>query len=121
MRRTNVAVFEKAKEKVLSNTSPYMPPCPGATAYVPIDTLSASHLPYHCIDMKPFAFNCSWAVEVSFLALDSRRRFSKPGSGCSEEGAAFSTPVLATLLLSVLPAPGCLKIPKFLAERQFTI
>lgn len=113
VRRTKVAVLESCLEKVLSKMSPYMPPWPLEISYVPIDTLSASHFPCHCIKMKPFAFSCSCAVEVSLRAVEFFRSLPIVGSSCSREEVASSSTSDAAL-----PCPGCLNMPKFLAHCQ---
>jgi hypothetical protein len=111
--RTKVACFDTVLEKVLSKTSPYMPPSPVGTSYVPSDTWSASHFPCHCTFFKPIADNFSNTTVLSFLDVDSPRTrrpgTSRPGVGgpvskVAERGRCGVAPVAD---------PGCLKMPKF--------
>lgn len=63
---TNVTDLENCLANVLSKTRAYIPPSPFGTSYFPVDTLLASHVPYHDIGFSPMLFNFSVAVEDAF-------------------------------------------------------
>lgn len=110
--RTKVAVLETVLEKVLSKTRPYMPPSPGGTAYVPMETWSASHFPCHCTCFRPMAESFSWTMLRSFLVVDAPRMRV---AGTSRVGVAGPlSKVVEAGRCGVIPVevPGCLKMPK---------
>lgn len=109
--RTKVAVLETFFEKVLSNTSPYMPPSPVGTAYVPMDTMSASHLPCQCTCFSPMADSFSSTTVRSLREVEDPRPRVVGGSRPGVEGPASK---VAEEGRGVAPVavPGCLKMPK---------
>jgi hypothetical protein len=105
-----VAVLAVCFENVLSNTKPNMPPSPALMLWVPMDTLSASHLPCHFIGMKPLLASWSCAVLASFL---KRLVFPSGTVACVVE---FGSAASSAEVRFVPPEPGCLTMPKFLAR-----
>lgn len=67
--------------------------------------------------MKPFARNWSWAVEASFRALETRRCLSVFGSRWEKDAGPSSGAGVIIGVPALLLVPGCLKIPKLLANR----
>lgn len=61
--RTKVADLANDLAKVLSNTRAYMAPSFCGTSYVPVETLFASHVPYHDTGFSPMLFSFSVAVD----------------------------------------------------------
>ena len=111
---TKVAVFDTVLEKVLSKTSPYMPPSPSGTSYVPMETLSASHFPAQCTCFRPIADSFSTTNVLSFREVDwprprvvgtSKAGVEGPFSKVAEEGRFGVAPPLL---------PGCLNMPKLI-------
>lgn len=113
--RTKVACLPVVLEKVLSKTSPYMPPSPVGTSYVPSETWSASHLPCHCTCFSPIADSFSSTIVRSFLDVDSPRPRVPGTSSAGVEGPAASN-VAEEGKCGVAPVavPGCLKMPKLI-------
>ena len=113
--KTKFVVFETCLENVLSNTRPYIPPSPSGTSYLPIETLSPSHLPGHATHFRPIASSFCTTVLVSCLLagvfgldLGMVSSFGVTGvEGASgvETGGKFA---VGTALFP----PGCLKMPK---------
>ena len=111
---TNVTVFETCFEKVLSNTSPYMPPSLSATSKLPMDTFSASHLPTHATDFMPSFSSFSTTDTSSFLNANRdglRSPFSSSCCETSNPGVVGGSGGFEVGSPTLVP-PGCLKTPK---------
>jgi len=110
--RTKVAVFEVCFEKVLSKTSAYIAPPFTGTSYFPVDTFSASHLPYHEIKISPMLLSLSIAEDEAFAAL--RGSFGAPIGRTPGVGGGSIVEVAEGLGVIERPFPGCLKRPKLI-------
>jgi hypothetical protein len=112
--RTKVAVLETVLEKVLSKTSPYMPPSPGGTSYVPMDTKSASHFPCQCTCLSPMAASLSNTTVLSFRDVEAPRPRVVGGSRVGVPGPASTVAEEGSCGVAPVAAPGCLKMPKLI-------
>jgi hypothetical protein len=112
--RTKVACFDTVLEKVLSKTSPYMPPSPVGTSYVPNDTWSASHFPCHCTCFSPIADSFSNTTVLSFLDVDNPRPRVVGTSSPGVEGPASKVAEDGRCGVAPVAFPGCLNMPKLM-------
>ena len=110
--RTKVAVFEVCFEKVLSKTSAYIAPPSSGTSYFPVDTLSASHFPYHEIKISPMPLSLSIAEDDGFAALEAS--LGAPLGRTPGVGGGSNVEVAERLGVIERPFPGCLKRPKLI-------
>ena len=111
---TNVAVFDTVLENVLSNTSPYMPPSPSGTSYVPIETFSASHFPAHWTCFRPMADSFSSTNVFSLREVEMPRPRVGGTSSAGVEGPVSKVAEEGRFGVAPLVWPGCLKMPKLI-------
>ena len=123
MSKTSVAVFDICFENVLSKMRAQALPWPLGTSNFPVDTLSASSLPYYSTSCRPEDQSLSIVSDSIELALDAllgrvdetSLTFRVDGVRCGVVG------VIVCWSCGVLP-PGCgfecLKMSKFLRIGQ---